>query len=136
MPSIETLVETAVYGRDLAAMERFYADVLGLALIGREDGRHVFFRAGPGSVLLCFNPEASALPGKLPPHGASGAGHVALGVKADELGAWRDRLGQHDVAVEAETTWPGGGRSIYFRDPAGNLLELVTPGIWGTRDGW
>src|SRR4029077_18016396 len=28
------------------------------------------------------------------------------------------------------------GRSIYFRDPAGNLVELVTPGIWGLPSGW
>ncbi|HWQ03343.1 MAG TPA: glyoxalase, partial [Candidatus Nitrosotenuis sp.] len=23
-----------------------------------------------------------------------------------------------------------GGRSIYFRDPDGHSLELVTPGVW------
>ena len=33
-------------------------------------------------------------------------------------------------------TWPGGGRSIYFRDPAGNCVELVTPGVWGLPGGW
>jgi catechol 2,3-dioxygenase-like lactoylglutathione lyase family enzyme len=26
---------------------------------------------------------------------------------------------------------PRGGRSFYFRDPAGNSLELATPRIWG-----
>jgi hypothetical protein len=34
------------------------------------------------------------------------------------------------VAVESDYTWPGGGRSLYFRDPAGNSLELGTPAIW------
>jgi hypothetical protein len=27
-------------------------------------------------------------------------------------------------------TWPNGALSIYFRDPAGNSIELVTPNIW------
>ncbi|MEE9589465.1 MAG: glyoxalase/bleomycin resistance/extradiol dioxygenase family protein, partial [Hyphomicrobiaceae bacterium] len=27
--------------------------------------------------------------------------------------------------------WPGGGRSIYFRDPSGNCLEIAEPRIWG-----
>jgi hypothetical protein len=30
--------------------------------------------------------------------------------------------------------WPGGGRSIYFRDPAGNSVELGTPAIWAIDD--
>jgi catechol 2,3-dioxygenase-like lactoylglutathione lyase family enzyme len=35
------------------------------------------------------------------------------------------------VAIEQEMDWPRGGRSFYFRDPAGNSLELATPKIWG-----
>ena len=43
----------------------------------------------------------------------------------------RERLQQEGVAIESEVTWPGGGRSIYFRDPAGNSLEFAMAGIWG-----
>jgi hypothetical protein len=28
------------------------------------------------------------------------------------------------------------GISLYFRDPAGNSVELVTPGVWGLPSGW
>jgi catechol 2,3-dioxygenase-like lactoylglutathione lyase family enzyme len=28
------------------------------------------------------------------------------------------------------TDWPRGGRSVYFRDLDGYLLELATPGLW------
>jgi hypothetical protein len=35
------------------------------------------------------------------------------------------------VAIEADFEWPKGGRSIYFRDPAGNCLEFAEPKIWG-----
>ena len=38
------------------------------------------------------------------------------------------------IAIEADFEWPGGGRSIYFRDPAGNCLEFAEPRIWGLRD--
>ena len=45
----------------------------------------------------------------------------------------RERYG---VVIEKEVGWPKGGRSIYFRDPAGNSVELVTPGRWGLPGGW
>ena len=34
------------------------------------------------------------------------------------------------VEVESDYAWPGGGRSLYLRDPAGNSVELGTPAIW------
>lgn len=132
---IEAIVETAIYADDLGAVEAFYRDVLGLEVIGKEEGRHVFFRVGD-SVLLAFAPEATLRGDTLPPHGAKGPGHLALGVRADGLDAWRDRLGGFGVAIEKEVGWPRGGRSIYFRDPSGNSVELITPGLWGLPGGW
>jgi catechol 2,3-dioxygenase-like lactoylglutathione lyase family enzyme len=132
---IEAIVETAIYVDDLDAAETFYRDVLGLEVIGREAGRHVFFRVGDG-VLLAFNPEATLRGDVLPSHGARGPGHFALGVRTDNLDDWRRRLEGHGVVIEKEVEWPRGGRSIYFRDPAGNSVELVTPGLWGLPGGW
>jgi catechol 2,3-dioxygenase-like lactoylglutathione lyase family enzyme len=132
---IEAIVETAIYADDLDAAEAFYRDVLGLEVIGHEAGHHVFFRVGNG-VFLAFRPDATLKGDVLPPHGATGPGHFALGVRAEDLDGWRRRLEAHEVAVEKEVEWPRGGRSIYFRDPAGNLVELVTPGLWGLPSGW
>src|SRR5438105_1039171 len=50
------ILETCVYARDLEAAERFYTTVLGLEVIARMPGRHVFFRCGRG-VFLVFNPD-------------------------------------------------------------------------------
>jgi catechol 2,3-dioxygenase-like lactoylglutathione lyase family enzyme len=135
-PRVEVVVETAVYADDLAAAEQFYTSVLGLSVLGREPGRHVFFRVGSADVLLVFNADTTCKGGALPPHGARGPGHFAFGVSPDALPAWREHLAACGVAVEQEVTWPRGGKSVYFRDTAGNLVELVTPGIWGTPAGW
>ena len=133
---IEAVVETAVYADDLAAAEAFYGAAPGLQVVGREPGRHVFFRAGDAGVLLVFRADATLQGGPLPPHGAAGPGHFALGVGAESFEAWRKLLQGRGVAVEKEVRWPRGGRSLYFRDPAGNSVELVTPGVWGLPSGW
>jgi catechol 2,3-dioxygenase-like lactoylglutathione lyase family enzyme len=135
MTPILQVVETAVYVDDLDRAEAFYRDVLGLDLITKETGRHAFFRVGEG-VLLLFNADETVKATHPPAHGAKGPGHFALGIPADALDEWRGRLERHGVPIEREITWPAGGRSLYFRDPANNLAELVTPGVWGLPSGW
>jgi catechol 2,3-dioxygenase-like lactoylglutathione lyase family enzyme len=130
------VVETAIYADDLDGMERFYGDVLGLALLAKEAGRHVFFQVGDRHVLLVFRPQSTRLGDRLPAHGATGPGHFALGIAAEDLAAWRGRLLEHGVTIEHEESWPHGGHSLYFRDPAGNAAELVTLGVWGLPSGW
>jgi catechol 2,3-dioxygenase-like lactoylglutathione lyase family enzyme len=136
MDEIEGIVETGIYADDLTAAESFYRDVLGLPVIGREPGRHVFFRVGTRNVLLIFDPKTTMKGDHLPAHGATGPGHFALGVPAGSLDAWRKRLAEHGVLIEKEVQWPRGGHSLYFRDPAGNAVELLTPGLWGLPSGW
>ena len=130
------VLETCLYASDLDAAEQFYGTVLGLDAFAREPDRHVFFRCGAG-VLLIFNPArtrttAGQVTGvAIPPHGASGPGHVAFRVAESELAEWRTRLEDAGIAIEAEVTWPRGGHSLYMRDPAGNSVELAPASIWG-----
>jgi catechol 2,3-dioxygenase-like lactoylglutathione lyase family enzyme len=133
---IKAVVETAIYVDDLQATETFYRTVLGLPVIGKEPGRHVFFQVGEASVLLAFLAEATRKGDRLPPHGATGSGHFALGIEAEASDAWRKLLQSHGVSIEKEVEWPRGGKSLYCRDPAGNSVELVTPGVWGLPSGW
>jgi catechol 2,3-dioxygenase-like lactoylglutathione lyase family enzyme len=128
---INRVLETCLYVDDLEAAEAFYSGVLGLETIGRSAGRHVFFRCGPGAFLV-FNPERTRLPtGQVPTHGADGPGHIAFAIQEADIPAWREHLRHNGVAIEKEITWPSGGRSLYFRDPAGNSVELATPQTWG-----
>ena len=130
MQPIDRVLETILYVDDLDAAERFYGEVLGLELDSRKDGLFVFFRCGAGMLLL-FEPEAATTGRNVPAHGARGPGHACFAVAEDALPAWQARLAAAGVAVEQEMTWPRGARSFYFRDPAGNSLELATPRIWG-----
>ncbi|PYL70747.1 MAG: glyoxalase/bleomycin resistance/extradiol dioxygenase family protein [Verrucomicrobia bacterium] len=101
-----------------------------MEVIGRGD-LSVVFRCG-GGVLLIFDPRKSGEPGRdVPSHGTSGAGHIAFGAKPEDLDAWRQQLRKAGVSIEREVDWDEGGRSIYFRDPAGNVVELAPPTIWG-----
>lgn len=129
---IHQVLETCLYVDDLAAAETFYSQVLALEPLARVAGRHVFFRCGTG-VFLLFNPARTAQaegPLPVPAHGAHGPGHVAFAIGPAEIPAWRDHLRRHGIELEAEMTWPSGGQSLYFRDPAGNSVELATPQIW------
>jgi catechol 2,3-dioxygenase-like lactoylglutathione lyase family enzyme len=136
MKPIECIVETAIYGDDLDQAERFYCDVLGLSLLGKEHGRHAFFQVGDRDVLLVFRPQATLVGDRLPAHGARGPGHFAMGIAPGDLDAWRGHLQEHSVPIEHEESWAHGGHSLYFRDPAGNSVELITPGVWGLPAGW
>ena len=129
------ILETALYAGDLDAAESFYGGVLGLERIARAGNRHVFYRCGPG-VLLIFNPEETEIPSKagqlpVPPHGARGPGHLCFRAEGAELDTWKTRLEAAGVPIESDMEWPQGGRSIYFRDPAGNSLEFTEARIWG-----
>ncbi|MGE0281666.1 MAG: VOC family protein [Rhizobiaceae bacterium] len=133
MPSI---LESALYVTDLDAAEAFYAEVMGLERLGKVKGRHVFFRCGDG-VLLLFNAEATKTPPKpdaklpVPPHGTVGQGHLCFAGTPEEISDWKAQLQDKGVTIEADFEWPQGGRSIYFRDPSGNSVEIAEPRIWG-----
>ena len=132
----KAILETALYARNLAECETFYTNVLGLTLYSKFGNRHVFYKVGEGMFLL-FNPDETQQVG--PPvnggiitvHGSYGAGHAAFRMSEAEIAAWRARLQDQGVVIESEVPWPNGGYSLYFRDPAGNSVELATPALWG-----
>lgn len=130
---IDRVLETILYVDDLEAARAFYQVVLGLELYSQKHGVFVFFECGQGMLLL-FNPDAALGNDSIPAHGANGPGHVCFAMDEDQLPAWQTRLRDHGIAIEQEVTWPNGAKSFYFRDPAGNSLELATPKIWGFSD--
>jgi len=127
---ILSVYETVLYTPDPRAAAEFYSDALGLEQLEDPDDLSAVFRLPAGQVLLIFNPQLSSQPGRpVPSHGSAGPGHIAFAI---EGGAYEDavaRLRDKGIEIEREIDW-GRGRSVYFRDPAGNSVELVDGDIW------
>lgn len=136
MPRLNRIVETALYVDDLDRARDFYEAKLGLVPL--LTAKTLFaYDVGGASVLLLFQRGASLQTqrsgnGSIPPHDGSGPLHIAFAIDAEDLAAWEVKLEQLDIPVEGRMQWDGGGRSLYFRDPDGHMLELVTPGLWKT----
>jgi catechol 2,3-dioxygenase-like lactoylglutathione lyase family enzyme len=110
-------------------MERFYSDVLELRQVaGWGDGRA--FRLGPGVVLLFDRDRVAGRDEPIAAHGSDGPGHVCFTAADGEYDAWHERLRGADVEITHEQDWPSGRRSLYFSDPAGNLLEIADGDLW------
>lgn len=134
-PAIRGVVESILYVADVACAAEFYRAVLGLVAVAGDGERFQAFDAGAQGVLLLFRRGGTLAPmpaprGMIPPHDGNGPHHIAFGIAAADYEAWRTRLAAEGIAIESETHWERGGRSLYFRDPDGHLVELVTPGIW------
>lgn len=123
--------ETVLYAEPLEPAIEFYQRVFGFEPTTLSD-RGVSFRINPRSVLLIFQPQLAATEtdGLVPAHGATGPGHICFAVEKGMLGPWAERLSELGIAIEMERGWDTGARSIYFRDPAGNSVEIADGDIW------
>jgi catechol 2,3-dioxygenase-like lactoylglutathione lyase family enzyme len=131
-PALKAVLETCLYhdGGERERMEAFYGDVLGLeAVASWPDG--IAFRLGRGVVLLFDRERLAGGEGPIKEHGSTGSGHACFVAAAAEYQAWRERLAAAGVEVTHEQEWPSGRRSFYFKDPAGNLLEIADGDLWG-----
>jgi len=120
---VRALGEVALRVNDLHRMKQFYQDVLGLELFG-EFPSAVFFRIAEGynghtQILALFDRSTSVDPER------TTIDHFAFTISlSDYESEWKrlERLGVEVRAAEHEwVQW----RSLVFRDPEGNWVELV-----------
>ena len=131
------IVETSIYSSDLEKMKEFYVDKLGLTLVSEQKGRHVFLKTDK-NMLLIFNHDITGAE-KETSHGAPTPPsmiHVAFEIESDEYEDTKDLLEKNNIPIEKEVVWENNikSRSIYFRDPAGNLVEFITRNFWQVLD--
>jgi catechol 2,3-dioxygenase-like lactoylglutathione lyase family enzyme len=134
MPKVNGILETAIYADDLLRSAGFYRRVFEFETL-LESERLIALDVAGRSVLLIFKSGATREPfetpgGTIPGHCASGATHFAFSIGAEDVQSWLGWLKSVGVAVESTVKWPKGAESIYFRDPDGHLVELITPGFW------
>jgi catechol-2,3-dioxygenase len=123
-------------------MKDFYINILGLEFVSEEKDRHVFLKAGQ-SMLLIFNPNKTLVSNgssatQLPIHGAFASPsiiHFALEIDKQNYDTAKHMLNEKNVKIAKEVTWEKDTNSIYFRDPAGNLVEIITSGSWPVDNG-
>ncbi len=110
-------------------MERFYSEVLALREVTRfDDG--TAYRVGAGILLLFDTGKLAERAEPHSRHGATGSGHACLVASAGEYEDWKRACTANGVSIDHEVSWPGGARSVYFRDPADNLLEIADGDLW------
>jgi catechol-2,3-dioxygenase len=113
----------AVLVRDLAVMETFYREVLGLPVLRRDGQRSVWLDLGAGAFLaLETSPvsAAAAAPATAGDDGERPGLHLlALRIARDERDAWARRFAEAGVDVYRRTAY-----TLYVRDPEGNRLGV------------
>ncbi len=120
----------ALVGRNYDETLSFYRDVLGMRLVLEQpnlddDGQvHLFFEAGPGQFIAYFVPKQGSLPDTPQRRQLGALLHLALNldVPIEEAMATLDA---HGVRYKGPID-RGYERSIYFRDPNGAVIELLT----------
>jgi len=124
-PRHNGLRHLALKVRDLHAMKRFYVDLLGFSVDWEPDADNVYLTSGTDNVAL-----HRALPAQAHASAkgfASSLDHLGLVVAvADDVDRWAAFLQDRGVTLDAAPrTHRDGARSCYFRDPDGNLIQII-----------
>ncbi len=131
---VSGILEIALHVTDPAIAAALYRRLFGFGTL-LESERLIALEVAGRNVLLLFRRGATGEPfatpgGVIPGHAGSAPTHLAFSIAADDVESWKARLEREGVPVESVVDWPQGARSIYFRDPDGNLAELISPGFW------
>lgn len=124
--------------RDVAAMRRFYCDVLGCTPERDQPGIGLFqLRAGASLIdLVDVEGKLGRMGGAAPRVEGRNVDHVCLSIEGYDEAAITAHLEAHGVRVgEAGSRYgaEGEGPSIYLFDPEDNMLELKGPAKPGSR---
>jgi catechol 2,3-dioxygenase-like lactoylglutathione lyase family enzyme len=119
---IRSLDYTVIFARQMAAMRDFYGTTLGFPLHRELSPRWVEFRVG--SNLLALTERGGLFDDPLPPVGVLSL-QLAFRVAPGEVAGCAEALRESGVEIiSGPTDRPFGHRTLFFRDPDGNVLEI------------
>ncbi len=120
--AIRSIDYTVILVRDMAAMRAFYGDILRFSLLRELSPGWIEYQIG-GNILALSRPHRTAKDAPTP--AGSAALQLAFKVAAPDVDRCADELLRHGVdLLEPPTDQPFGHRTLFFRDPDGNLLEV------------
>src|SRR5215475_13167307 len=120
--AIRAIDYTVIFARDMAAMRRFYEDILGFPLLRELSPGWIEYRVGDNTLALA-RPSRTAADAPTP--GGSASLQLAFKVSVPEVDQCADELVRKGVSlVSPPTNQSFGHRTLFFRDPDGNLLEV------------
>lgn len=120
--AIRAVDYTVILVRDMAAMRRFYEGVLCFPLTRELSAGWIEYRIG-GNTLALARPSRTAKDAPVPKGSASL--QLAFKVATEDVDRCAEELLRHGVdLLEPPTNQPFGHRTLFFRDPDGNLLEV------------
>jgi catechol 2,3-dioxygenase-like lactoylglutathione lyase family enzyme len=122
LAAIRHLDYTVIFARDLPAMRRFYGETMGFTLDRELGDSWVEFRVGAS--ILALTRRGVLFDDPPPPAGALSL-QLAFRVTRQEVDACAAELRAAGVPILHEPTdqaW--GHRTLFFRDPDGNVLEI------------
>ncbi|MBV9365335.1 MAG: VOC family protein [Solirubrobacterales bacterium] len=116
-PAIAGLAELTLETDDPEGLARFYAEVLGLKVISSQPDR-VWLALSHDTRLGLWSPGGKEF-------GDRGGSHVHFAFAARRIGLpmLAERIRAARIEVTGPVAHPGGDCSIYFQDPAGNVVE-------------
>lgn len=121
-PQIRAIDYTVVLARDMAAMRTFYADVLGFDSVRELSPNWLEYRVGD-NILALAKPRLIA--DDAPTPAGSAALQLAFRVPIADVDRCADELTKKGIALLSPPTDQSfGHRTLFFRDPDGNLLEI------------
>jgi catechol 2,3-dioxygenase-like lactoylglutathione lyase family enzyme len=114
-----SLRHVALKVRDLEACERFYVDLLGMAVEWRPDADNVYLTGGSDNLALHRAAETKSGPQSL-----DHIGFVLATMEA--VDQWYNFLRSRGAEIAAAPkTHRDGARSFYLRDPDGNTVQMI-----------
>jgi catechol 2,3-dioxygenase-like lactoylglutathione lyase family enzyme len=120
--AIRAIDYTVIFARDMEAMRRFYEDVLGFPLLRELSPGWIEYRVGDNTLALA-RPTRTAADAPTPKGSASL--QLAFKVSAPEVDRCADELLRQGIELlSPPTDEVFGHRTVFFRDPDGNLLEV------------
>jgi catechol 2,3-dioxygenase-like lactoylglutathione lyase family enzyme len=121
--SIKAIDYTVIFVRDMAAMRRFYEDILDFPLWRELSPNWIEYRIGGDNTLALARPSRTGEDAPTP--SGSAALQLAFKVSPAEVDQCADELVRHGVTLlSPPTNQSFGHRTVFFRDPDGNLLEV------------